>query len=68
MDSDEIKVLLHHRKSYLMVARVDQLSANAATDVEAHRGDEGYLVGHFPGAPLVPYAMLQELCTQCGGY
>jgi 3-hydroxyacyl-[acyl-carrier-protein] dehydratase len=67
MNRDEVKVLLHHREPYLMVDRVDALTPNSVTGVKVHRGDEAHLVGHFPGAPVVPGAMLQELCTQSAG-
>ena len=30
-------------------------------------GDEYFLEGHFPGAPIFPGAMLQELTTQSAG-
>ena len=67
MNRDEVKVLLHHREPYLMVDRIDALTPFTVTGVKIHRGDEAHLVGHFPGAPVVPGAMLQELCTQSAG-
>ncbi|MCL4134105.1 UNVERIFIED_CONTAM: hypothetical protein GTU68_048095 [Idotea baltica] len=67
LDRDAVKVLLHHREPYLMVDRVDALSPESVTGVKVPRGDEAYLQGHFPGAPIVPGAMLQELCTQSAG-
>jgi len=67
MNRDQVKVLLHHREPYLMVDRIDVLTADTVTGVKVHRGDEAHLAGHFPGAPVVPGAMLQELCTQSAG-
>ncbi|MFT7669179.1 MAG: 3-hydroxyacyl-[acyl-carrier-protein] dehydratase [Planctomycetota bacterium] len=67
LDRDAVKVLLHHREPYLMVDRVDALTPETVTGVKVHRGDEPYLQAHFPRAPIVPGAMLQELCTQSAG-
>lgn len=67
LNLNEIKILLHHREPYLMVDRVDALSPLSVLGVKVHRGDEAHLAGHFPGAPVVPGAMIQELCTQSAG-
>lgn len=67
MELTEIKKLLHHREPYLMVSKVTSHSKDSIESVCVHRGDEGHLRGHFPGAPVVPGAMIQEFCTQSAG-
>lgn len=67
MQLTEIKKYLHHREPYLMLSSVVEIDDSAIHVVCDHRGDEGHLLGHFPGAPIVPGAMLQEICTQAAG-
>jgi 3-hydroxyacyl-[acyl-carrier-protein] dehydratase len=67
MDTDKIQTLLHHRPPYLMVSEVIEHSPEQITTLKQHEGDEGHLTGHFPGHPVVPGAMMQELCTQSAG-
>ncbi len=67
MNQEQIKNILHQRGSYLMVDQVLSISENSIHTSKSHSGDEPHVLGHFPGAPVVPGAMLQEICTQSAG-
>jgi 3-hydroxyacyl-[acyl-carrier-protein] dehydratase len=58
---------LHHRPPYLMINDVIEHSSSRLTAVSLPKGDEFYLRGHFPGTPVVPGAMMQEMTTQAAG-
>lgn len=58
---------LHHRPPYLLLDGVLDHSPQALTAISLPRGDEFYLKGHFPGTPVVPGAMMQEMTTQAAG-
>lgn len=67
MNQEEVKELLHHRDPYLMVSEVLTIDENEIESVKKFSGEEFFVKGHFPDAPVVPGAMIQELCTQTAG-
>ena len=58
---------LHHRDPYLLVRNVESIGDTSIETSTVVTGDEHFLGGHFPGAPIVPGAMLQEMTTQTAG-
>ena len=64
---DQIEDYLHHRPPYLLVERIVEVSAQEIKTEKTVTGNEFFLPGHFPGAPIFPGAMMQELSTQSAG-
>jgi len=64
MKLSQIEDILHQRRPYLMIDEVLEVTDKEIRTVKIHHGDEAHLGGHFPGSPVVPGAMLQEICTQ----
>lgn len=58
---------LHHRSPYLLIDQIDEIGDEHVTASRTIRGDEDFITGHFPGAPVMPGAMMQEMTTQTGG-
>lgn len=58
---------LHHRSPYLLLRQIEDISDASIQVSTAISGDEHFVTGHFPGAPIVPGAMLQEMTTQAAG-
>lgn len=58
---------LHHRAPYLLVSAIEQIEAEAIETSTVVRGDEFFIGGHFPGASIVPGAIMQEMTTQTAG-
>ncbi len=63
----DIKKRLHHRPPYLLLDEVIEASALAIHVRKVPRLEEFYLQGHFPGSPVVPGALMQEMTTQAAG-
>ncbi len=62
-----IEKSLHHRSPYLLIKQVIQHSQDNLHARTSFTGEEFFLQGHFPGMPVVPGAMMQEMTTQAGG-
>lgn len=53
MNREEIMNILPHRNSMLLIDEAS-VEGDAAHGKKKIRGDEWFLDGHFPGAPVVP--------------
>jgi len=67
LNISEIQELLHHRSPYLLLDEVKSITKNQIHTNKFLTGDEYFFKGHFPGAPILPGAMMQEMTTQTAG-
>lgn len=58
---------LHHRPPYLLIEQVVSITTDEVVTEKRLSGEEFFMAGHFPGAPILPGAMMQEMTTQSGG-
>ena len=63
----KIEDYLHHRPPYLLVDRVSNLQKHAIQTSKQLQMEDPWVAGHFPGAPVFPGALMQELVTQSAG-
>ncbi len=64
MDIQEIMQVLQQRYPFLMVDRIDEYDDKHAIGYKNVTIDEPFFVGHFPGEPVMPGAMILESMAQ----
>ena len=66
-DFASVEDYLHHRPPYRLVDQIDSITETEVAATKMITGEEYFIQGHFPGAPIFPGAMMQELSTQTAG-
>ncbi|MBL8889060.1 MAG: hypothetical protein JNL67_03720 [Planctomycetaceae bacterium] len=66
-DFPTLEGYLHHRAPYLLLDSVVELSEEHCVTTAEVSNLAGLLAGHFPGAPILPGALMQEMTTQTAG-
>lgn len=64
---DRIEDYLHHRAPYLLIKEIVSIEDHEVETSSSIDGEEFFIAGHFPGAPILPGAMMQEMTTQSAG-
>ena len=58
--------LIPHRPPFLFVDEIVSESADSLVAQRTFRADEGFYLGHYPGAPITPGVLLCEAVFQTG--